>query len=147
MAARLKLKLRTLKVTQRSTTGETVRREIPRGCIGIHIQDPSPVETSDDPAGSGFDVETTVYDDSSDPLEPSLHRISQEAAAASWNKIRPAILRAAIENSAMPNHSCAICPAEAECRCLQCSAYFCQECFCDLHSKIGLFHTGEVWEV
>ena len=34
MASRLSLKLPSLKVTQRSTSGKTVERVIPRGCFG-----------------------------------------------------------------------------------------------------------------
>lgn len=153
MAARLKLKLPALKVTQRSTTGETVRRDIPRGCISsIHSDDNSSLVETSDNIGVQEATEGAIDDDSTYVTldEPSLHKISQEASVASWNKIRPAILRAAIESSAMPpNEQCCMCTAEAEYRCLQCSStsYFCRGCFCELHSKINLFHTGEVWEV
>ena len=33
-------------------------------------------------------------------------------------------------------------------RCLKCGpkAYFCEECFTDLHFKINILHVGEFWE-
>ena len=65
--------------------------------------------------------------------EPSLHKIAQEAAIASWNKIHPDLLRAVIESSAMsPNQLCSMCTNEATYyRCLSCSptGYFCVQCF------------------
>ena len=83
--------------------------------------------------------------------EPSLHLLAQKAAVASWKKMRPAILRAAIENNAMPpNQVCIQCGTdEATYRCLQCApwAHFCLHCFGDAHRETNLFHTGEVWEV
>jgi len=145
------MKLPVLKVTQRSTTGETVRRDIPRGCIGsdaIASQNENSSCFGDE--YDAFSVEQPDSVDNAELFDPSLHKITQEAAVANWNAIRPAILRAAIESSAMhANQSCCLCTNEATLRCLQCSStgYFCHQCFCDIHKKINLFHVGEVWEV
>ena len=139
-----------MKVTQRSTTGETVRREIPRGCIGGETsQDRSSCDSNSFPLHEQeFDFSGHMDDTSS--FEPSLHRIAQEAAVTNWNTVRPAILKAAIESSALPsNQYCCLCSNEATFRCLQCSpsGYFCHQCFGDIHSKINIFHIGEVFEV
>ena len=144
MANRLKLKLPTLLVTQRSTTGEVSQRRIPRGCVqgspGVsHPSHPGPDDgyqpsdeyggdhlTSD--VGGGMGVENL----------PSLHCIAQRSAVESWDKVRPHLLRAAIESSAMPpDQTCITCCAnEAMYRCLQCGprAFFCHCCFSEVHS-------------
>lgn len=172
MASRLKLRLPSLRVTQRSTTGEVNHRLIPRGCTSQAVQttDEShplcdndgvdgkgdsvmdknkPVELPDQQFGVvGMDsgtLSTSIND------EPSLHVLAQKASIASWNKLRPIMLKTAIECNAMPlNQMCVICNTnEAIYRCLRCApwAHFCQQCFEDAHKYMNVFHTGEVWEV
>ena len=90
--------------------------------------------------------------DVSGPLnEPSLHVLAQKAAIASWNKLRPEMLKTAIECNAMPlKQKCILCSTDdATYRCLKCApwAHFCPQCFGDAHRRTNIFHTGEVWEV
>ncbi len=83
--------------------------------------------------------------------EPSLHEIKQKANVKGWAEIRQDMLKAAIQSCTMPfEQVCVHCTImEAKYRCLQCSAwaYYCGECFGDIHCKSNLFHVGEVWEV
>ena len=168
MAARLKLKLPSLRVTQRSTTGEINRRLIPRGCTAIQ-NEPSDLchdadkEASVEPsqsaesgnafdAGIGLDANDVSVPLLTPTIEPSLHVLAQKAAIASWSKLRPDMLKTAIECNAMPlKQKCILCSTnDATYRCLKCapSAYYCPQCFGDAHRETNYyFHTGEVWEV
>ena len=156
---RLKLKLPSLRVVQRSTSGEVTHRLVPRGsgsqCEPSSSRTPTHSRSDEefeggDEAGGMMDFDDSAYHTAPSD-EPSLHHIAQKAATASWKKLRPDLLKAVIEGNAMPPcTSCKICHTrEATCRCLQCSAnmYFCSECYAEVHSRTNLFHTGEIWEV
>ena len=150
-ASRLKLKLPPLKVVQRSTSGETAHRIVPRGFVS-QSEEPGPSNDGkhDNDVGDYYGPDPFL-DTESPSMEPSLHKIAQNSAAISWNKIRSNLLKAAIEGNAMPlDQYCSMCSTrEAVYRCLRCSpcAYFCRECFENAHSKTNFFHTGEIWEV
>ena len=96
------------------------------------------------------DFPALEYEDGN-PEDISTHAIKQKAATAAWEKIRPTLLTVAVENSAMPSEqnciNCAI--SHATCRCVRCGpwVYYCHDCYVLAHSKVNLFHTGEVWEV
>lgn len=162
----MKFKLPTLSVTQRSTAGEVTHRTIPRGCTVPQCDSSNQSPDSDgvadgDPlndSGNGgayfslSDASGVGKEEQSAASLPSLHEIAQKSSTESWRKIRPTLLRAAIESNAMPpNQDCVFCYADkALYRCLQCGpkAFFCLHCFGGAHSgNINLFHTGEVWEV
>ena len=151
----MRLKLPSFQVTQRTGTGSTVRRNLPRGrkgdCVGDEQLSPGgEVGSSDLTTLTSFDTVTEHIQDCSSQPEVSLHAIKQKAATAAWTQVRPALLKAAVECSAMPVAQCCIlCLESASYRCIQCApwAYFCQNCFGEVHSKINFFHTGEVWEV
>lgn len=159
MAWRMKLKLPSMKVTQRSTSGEVVHRIVPRGCSSQEKSEDCGGNFLTGTAGCGDagDDQELGTGDSWNPLshlsarEPSLHEIVQKAAVSAWKEIRPALLKASIECSAMPPHQrCIVCTDQvAKYRCLQCAlwAYYCPQCFGEAHSRTKLFHTGEVWEV
>ena len=159
MAWRMRLKLPSFQVTQRIGTGSTVRRNLPRGrkgdCVGDEqLSSGGEVESSDltttDFFSTSFDTVTEDIQGCSSQPEVSLHAIKQKAATAAWIQVRPALLKAAVECSAMPvTQCCILCLQSASYRCIQCApwAYFCQNCFSEVHSKINFFHTGEVWEV
>ena len=81
---------------------------------------------------------------------PSLHAVKQQASATAWGEIRPLLLRAAVESSAMPTMQlCNVCAETALYRCIQCgsNAYYCHKCFNQVHRATNIFHNGEVWEV
>ena len=169
MAARLKLKLPSLRVTQRSTTGEINHRLIPRGCTAIQNEpsdlchdadkeasvEPNPNQSAESgnafDAGIGLDANDVSVPLLTPTIEPSLHVLAQKAAIASWSKLRPDMLKTAIECNAMPlKQKCILCSTnDATYRCLKCapSAYYCPQCFGDAHRETNYFHTGEVWEV
>ena len=161
MAVRFKLKLPSFRVTQRSTTGEIKHRLTPRGCTSedkgltalYNCGDATVTEppASADP-GSGARILDDISGASFPPVtEPSLHSLAQKALVGNWNKIRPDILRTAIEcNAIPPKQKCMLCSADnAIYRCLKCApwAHYCSLCFGDAHRRTNLFHTGEVWEV
>lgn len=82
--------------------------------------------------------------------EVSLYAVKERAAATAWANIRPALLKAVVEGSAMsPDQRCTMCPAAASYHCIQCApwAFYCHNCFGLAHSRVHLFHIGEVWEV
>ena len=61
----------------------------------------------------------------------SLHYVKKKVATAAWSQVRPALLKAAIEENAMPVGQCCInCPESANHRCIQCApwAYHCDQC-------------------
>ena len=145
-------------MTQRTGTGSTVRRNLPRGrkddCVGDEqLSSGREVRSSDLTSSTDFfptSFDTVTVDiGCSSQSEVSLHAIKQKAATAAWTQVHPALLKAAVECSAMPVAQCCIlCLESVSYRCIQCApwAYFCQNCFSsEVHSNF--FHTGEVWEV
>ena len=103
MASRLSLKLPSLKVKQRSTSGKTVERV--RGCCRGVASD----RVEEDLAAVGGSSSSCIYLDADDDQseeslpEPSLHKLAQESSIAGWNKVRPDLLKAMIDSSAMPS--------------------------------------------
>ena len=72
--------------------------------------------------------------------------MKQKAATASL----PSTVKEAVEENAMPVGQCCIYYPECATHCCsQCApwACYCDQCFAEAHSKINLFHIGEVWEV
>ena len=165
MAWQRKLKLPSLKVVQRSTSGKVVYRQVPRGSTSTQaVKNPDEpeqwtptVEGHRDHEGAHeehchHELHTVFMDDSTAGIksEPSLYEITRKAMTEVWKEIRPSLLKATVESSAMhPDQLCMLCNASAFYRCLQSApwAYYCSECFKDAHSRINLFHTGDVWEV
>ena len=79
-----------------------------------------------------------------------LYKVVQESSIARWSKVRPDLLKAMIESSAMPSsQKCCLCTNEVTYSCLPCSPtdFFCEQCFGKIHKKRNFFHTGEVREV
>ena len=84
------------------------------------------------------------------PDAPSLHTIKQKSNVSVWEGVRAALRAAAVECSGLPiGQKCILCSSLAEYRCVECApwAFYCPECFGNIHSKIGIFHTGEIWQV
>ena len=80
----------------------------------------------------------------------SLHTVNQRSSTSAWAQIRPMLRKVAVECSAMPeNQSCLICSKSALYRCLQCgaNAYYCRECYNQVHCAVNMFHVGEIWQV
>ena len=165
MATQMRMKLPSLKLTQRSTRGVVRHRTVPRGMTSCYSASPSEEtrsQTSESPEASIEDSDaTSLVDDGESPMlnfddcdqdlgGPSLHSIKQKAATAAWEKNRVSILKTIIECNAMPsNQTCIMCASEAKYRCLQCAswAFFCSNCFADAHRSVNIFHVGEIWEV
>lgn len=152
---RTRLKLPSFKVTQRAG-GTVVHRTVPRGRVEhmpvVTDEDQSCDEAGPDTHGLDEMAMEGLDDNSSHCLsaDPSLHSIKQKASVAAWTEIRRALRCAAIESSAMRTcQCCIICSERASYRCLQCAAwaFYCPACFYTAHSKVNLFHTGEVWTV
>lgn len=151
MAWRMRLKLPSYKVTQRIGAG-VVRCSLPRGRkdkVEAKVSDSIVENQKEEEEEEDGLVEMTsdAYQHESDV---SLHAIKQKAATEAWNHVRSALLKAAVESSAMPaGQHCINCSDHATHRCLQCApcAYYCYECFVAAHSRINFFHTGEIWEV
>lgn len=144
------MKLPSLKVSQRSTSGEVVVRSIPRSftCpekFGGHNQ------VMEDKDSGDYCDDYENYDDMIPDLPPpSLHHIAQKAASAAWKGIRSSLLKTSVEMHAMlPNQMCIVCKEKASCRCIQCApwAFYCCECWKEAHSRVNIFHKGEIWEV
>lgn len=93
----MKLKLPSLRVTQRSTTGKVVHRLIPRGCTSQSKKCDEEPSVSDDDEDSVTEFDDMITMDEFDPgspnssltplNEPSLHLLAQKAAVASWKKM------------------------------------------------------------
>ena len=148
-------KLPSFKVTQKVRGGRTVHRTVPRGGV---IQDAHDRDSSTSKADAvmedGDDQPTEVIESTVDVdhvgADISLHAIREQASARAWQEIRPQLLRAAVEASAMPQTQvCIMCTERALYRCCECgsNAYYCQECFKKAHSKVNVFHVGEIWQV
>ena len=148
MASHMKYKLPPFKLTKRSA-GTTTQVKIPRG--QSHCTNEEPSNISDSKEEISFQ-EAESYDEGNSPVipEPSLHEIKQKASVTAWCAIRATLRHVAVECNGMPiGQTCIICSAEANYRCVECAAWanYCPHCFSDAHSKVGIFHTGEVWEV
>lgn len=166
MANQMRMKLPSLKLTQRSTQGKVRHRTVPRGMTSSSARSPGCADdaekssqTSPESPGEAGSVEKSddgespmlIIDDfDQDHSGPSLHSIKQKAATAAWEKNRVSMLKTFIECNSMPsNQTCITCANEAKYRCLQCAswAFFCSNCFADAHRSVNIFHVGEVWEV
>ena len=80
----------------------------------------------------------------------SLHAIKQRTATEAWEHVCSTMLKAVVESNTMPADQCCInCSNCAIICCVQCApwAFYCQKCFGVAHSRINIFHTGQVWEV
>lgn len=146
MAWHMKLKLPSFKMTQRSG-GSTTHMHVPRG----QVKNQSPVvrEDLDEDEGGNYDVDDPPAM-AKPSAEPSMHYIKQISSTAAWESVREALRNVAVECSIMPiGQECILCPALATYRCTECAAwaYYCPQCFGDVHSKVGIYHTGEVWQV
>ena len=162
MASHRRMKLPSLKLTQRSTYGPVRHRTVPRGVTGLF--------TYDNSASDAKLAESDCHSDADHPLvpddfgekgsidgydqdshgEPSLHFIKQKAAATAWEQNHLLMLKTCIECNSLPScQKCIMCTYEAKYRCLQCApwAFFCSNCFADAHRTINIFHVGEEWEV
>ena len=132
MAWRMKVKLPTLKVTQRSCSGPTVYRNIPKGRSTAST---SLVQDTSGPEAEESECQYETSDDlfSSEPMlsetalgcsdvtgqNVSLHAVKEQASASAWAQIRSLLRTAAVECSAMPtNQSCIMCLEVALYRCL-----------------------------
>lgn len=151
MAARLRFKLPPLKVTQWSSAGGTaVNRSVPR--VSSTTQR---IAVTEKGTGDKLTAELDTADIGDFPEEMfdpgvSLYSIKKKSAAVEWEALRPQLLKCTVSSYAMPdNQLCLLCPSPATTRCLKCGAraYFCSQCFSDLHMKINILHAGEVWEV
>ena len=107
----MRLKLPSFQVTQRTGTGSTVRRNLPRGrkgdCVGNEqLSSGGEVGSSDltttDFFPTSFDTVTEDIQGCSSKPEVSLHAIKQKAATAAWIQVRPALLKAIIRCSLPP---------------------------------------------
>ena len=156
----MKLRLPSLKVTQRSTSNPAVKMIVPRGRRGGAGMAISAEEASEDPCGAGDDrgnegenAVFPVFSDGHDGVRepsPTLHEINEASNAISWKNIRSELLRAITESFAMPvDQNCCMCCEAAACRCVQCGAaiYYCIKCFEGSHSTANVYHTPEVWNV
>ena len=156
MASHMRMKLPSLKLTQRSTQGPARQRTVPRGMVSVFSgtkqaeRDGRHSDVADhDSSESSFLGNVDSGD--GDSNEPSLHFIKQKAAAAAaWEQNRVSMLRTYIECTApTSDQKCVMCGNEAKYRCLQCApwVHFCSTCFAEAHRKLNIFHVGEVWEV
>ena len=83
-----------------------------RGCgLGFQgVLPPPPKKILDETllAAVGGSSSSCIYLDADDDHsevslpEPSLHKLAQESSIAGWNKVRPDLLKAMIDSSAMP---------------------------------------------
>ena len=158
MALHTRIKLPSLKLTQRSTHGPIRHRTVPRGVTTDSFVVKSDCDSISEPVAPDHndcgELGAMLSGDNglnhSGNNEPSLHYIKQKAAVTAWEQNRAAMLRKCIECNAMPNHqNCIMCANEAKYRCLQCAswAFFCSDCFAHAHRTVNIFHVGEIWEV
>ena len=104
-AWRMGLKLPTFKITQRTVTNAIARhRNVPRGGKDdtgkLHEQSTATnaVEENVDPL-----VEPPTFEGADVDMQgPSLHTIKDKAVTAAWSKVRPALLKFAVECNAIP---------------------------------------------
>ena len=81
---------------------------------------------------------------------PSMYKIQQDASASGWEKIHSGLLSAVVEANAMPPEQLCVnepCVARATLRCQKCglSAFYCPDCFIDIHAHSNFFHVSEVF--
>lgn len=162
-----KVRLPKLKATTRRVGQPVVHRLVPRG---YNFEDESKKmrtafsesedEAQDEMTSAAVDTsavsgepECSPVDDTVSGWLPLLHEIKQKApSVAGWSTLRSALLRlsAITENSSMPhNQVCALCPAVATFRCVQCGpcVYYCDHCLHDWHSRTNIFNLHEEWKV
>lgn len=157
MAARLRFRLPPLKVTQWSSAGgKAVNRSVPRSFYSRQMVVEGDNDSSHDVAAQE-EADPTVAEADFSETESitnhpgvTLYSIKEKSAALEWEALRPQLLKCVVGSDAMPDSQlCLLCAdSPATMRCLKCGpkAYFCEECFTDLHFKINILHVGEFWE-
>ena len=145
MAWRMKVRLPSLKVTQRSASSSATNIIVPRGRRDEVRVATSMEEAANEPSSGGYEFEGNAADGILDghpdhdflrEPSPSLHEINEAANSLSWKSIRSDLLRAITESFAMPmEKKCCLCCESAACRCVQCGAaiYYCRKCFEESH--------------
>lgn len=150
MSWHMKLKLPSFKLTRRCGDS-AVEQNVSRGIASQTSVQESPVAGSEYEEDGAFGVnDISESEDFQAVPEPSLHAIKQKSTVLAWEGVRAALRTAAVQCSAMPiGQECILCSELAEYRCLECAAwaFYCSECFGNVHSKVGIFHTGEIWQV
>ena len=82
--------------------------------------------------------------------DPTTHELERKASVAAWEDVRESFLHVFTESFAMKiGQECLNCKKEAGLRCLGCgpAAFFCEDCFSDLHMVVNIFHVPERWQV
>ena len=107
----MRLKFPAFKVTQRTAASSTVRRNLPRSwkCESAPAQSSSGIE-------EGVPDFVSMMEEGPHACsvpEVSLHAVKEKAAATAWARVRPALLKIAVEGNAMPSdQSCIMCPGQ-----------------------------------
>ena len=149
------LKLPRFRLTQRSTSGAVVQKDVARGleervkvCPRSMMFEDASTPTAHDRETPGIDLDRTNCEPTS---EPTLYAISRKASVAAWNSLRQPMLEAVTESRAVPEEQeCTFClEARAKFRCVQCGpyCYYCDQCLAKLHLHSNIFHVPEQWKV
>ena len=165
-----RLKLPTLKVTQRFPGGEE-SKDLHRGATDaewvvpdtnqrVNSQDEADCnqlqqQSSSDPSSTIANPEDLFYTGLQDPdfnslEEPSHHELQSKASICAWEALRSKFLSAVVESSAMPEEqTCLSCDNPAEFRCQRCGpvSFYCYACYKSHHKSTNIFHVAERWEV
>ena len=150
MAYHRKLVLPAFKVTKRSTAGDIVEKDVPRGFKSKEEEPFHPEDTAELSTGGEDGIDFNSWATESSP-GPGLYEISQKASVSAWESIRKCVLKAVTESNAMPKNQLCTCCCEvlATFRCIQCGphVYFCASCLPKQHLKSNIFHIPEQWKV
>ena len=155
MAWRMKVRLPSLKVTQRGSSNSPAKAIVPRGRRGTVTGETATADILDNKESFPASVSDVCHSSDFMPCNadderetyPTLHTINEAANAI---VLRSDLLRAVTESFAVPiGECCHMCSETAECRCVQCgpTIYYCLKCYEVSHSTANIFHTAEVWDV
>ena len=158
MAFHMQLRLPRFRLTQRSTDGTVVQKDIGRGLkknfqvsphSGTCEEGSTTTPTTVDHEFPYLNLDNHMQDQTSS--EPSFYTISRKESVAAWNSIRYPMLEAVTESYAMPEkQGCTFCSeAVAKYRCIHCGpyCYYCDHCVAKLHMDSNIFHVPEQWKV
>ena len=157
-----RLKLQTLKVTQRFPGGEE-SKDLHRGATDdgwtvsgtkqSHSQEEAD-SNQQQPRGEALSPVTNpdnlfypgILDPYSNSLEePSHHELQSKASIGAWEALRSKVLSAVVESSAIPEEQmCLYCDNPAEFRCQRCGpvSFYCYTCYMNQQTSFMLPKSG-----
>lgn len=158
MAFHMHLEVPHFRLTQRSTSGAVVQKDVVRGLkkrVEVSSRnrmfEEGSMSTAHDHESPDPCIDLDLSEENQTSSEPSLYAIGSKASVAAWNSVRYPVLKAVTESHAMPESRSALSVLKpvliSDTYTPYC--YYCDQCLAKLHLHSNIFcvHVPEQWKV